>query len=109
MLALVLALGVQVSWTNPAASGAELRAMACCAEHSDRPMSLPEQRACCGVTLAASGPAENPVAGLLATVAVPQGSPLAPPAPPNAAVVAPEPSPAGIGPPAFLAHRHLLI
>jgi len=108
ILVLILTLGVQVSWANPAASAAELRAMSCCAGHSGRPMSLPQSRACCRVRQVVSGPAERPVAAPTPSVVATLVT-LAPPPAPAATVVVFEPSPKAIGPPAFLAHRHLQI
>jgi hypothetical protein len=72
-------------------------------------MSLPETRACCGVTAVASGPAEGPVAGPPAMAAATLVTLVSPPAPVRSAAVVCEPSLAGIGPPRFLEHRHLLI
>ena len=83
--------------------------MSHCAQHSDRPMSLPETRACCGVTAVASGPAEGPVAGPPVMAAAALVTLVAPPAPVRSAAVVREPSLAGTGPPRFLEHRHLLI
>ena len=108
-LAVILAFGTQVSWANPRVVSAELRAMSHCAQHSDRPMSLPETRACCGVTAIASGPAEGPVAGPPVMAAAALVTLVAPPAPVRSAAVVREPSLAGTGPPRFLEHRHLLI
>jgi hypothetical protein len=111
ILVLALGLGVQTTYANPGVVAAELRAMSCCAQDCDAPLSLPSARSCCGVTATASGPAEGPAA--------PSAPPLAPAALAESrgvsARVAPAwvradvLRPAGSGPPAFLAHRHLLI
>jgi hypothetical protein len=110
LLVLILALGVQTAYANPAIAAAELRALSCCAGHCTEPLSLPSAKTCCGVTATASGPAEAPSA--------PGAAPLAPSGPPClAAVTSPAPVQArldlmplaGSGPPTFLAQRHLLI
>lgn len=110
MLAIILALGVQVSYANPWVSGAELRAMSCCADHNGAPMPLPAARTCCGVTAAQSGPAEGPVASA-APALVPVGlvGPVSWPAAAGSRRAVHEMSPAGTGPPPFLEHLHLLI
>jgi len=111
ILLLALALGVQTAYANPGVVAAELRAMTCCAHHCDEPVSLPGARDCCGLTMAASGPAEAP-----APVALPALTPVALlgscPAPAIVALASTTLDVvchAGSGPPAFLAHRHLLI
>lgn len=111
ILGLAVALGVQTTYANPGVLAAELRAMACCAHHCDEPLSLPSARDCCGLTATASGPAEAPVAlGAPTFAAVMLAG-----APAVSAALAPAWAridvlrPAGSGPPAFLAHRHLLI
>lgn len=111
ILLLALALGVQTAYANPGVVAAELRAMTCCAHHCDEPLSLPTARECCGLTMAASGPAESPapaaLSGLVrvATAAPSPGPAICAPARITLDVVCP----AGSGPPPFLAHRHLLI
>lgn len=109
ILLLALALGVQTAYANPGVVAAELRAMACCAHHCDEPLSLPSARDCCGLTATTSGPAEAPLAAALPalTPVALVGSPSVPLAPARVPVDAIQP--AGSGPPAFLAHRHLLI
>src|SRR5262245_24457104 len=110
VLVLILALGVQTAYVNPGVAAAELRAITCCTQHCNEPLSLPSAKTCCGVTAAASGPAEAPSA--------PAGTPLVPTASPClSAVTSPAPVQArldllplaGSDPPTFLAQRHLLI
>jgi hypothetical protein len=111
ILLLALALGAQTTYANPGVVTAELRAMTCCAHHCDEPLSLPGARDCCGLTMAASGPAEAPAPATLpvltpvAVLASCQGPALLALATTTLDVVCP----AGSGPPAFLVHRHLLI
>lgn len=110
VLSLIFALGVQSAYVNPGVAAAELRAMACCAGHCDGPLSLPKSRDCCGLTVAASGPAESPTAPAPAptmaiTLLAPSTSLAAPPDAARPDVV----QLAGSGPPTFLAQRHLLL
>jgi hypothetical protein len=111
LFAMILALGVQSSYANPAATSAELRALACCAGHCDKPMPSPASRGCCGLTAMPSGPAVTPAApaggpvGFL--VSLPALTTLAPPE--SARLVLHDVQPRGSGPPTFLAQRHLLI
>lgn len=111
VLALIFALGVQSVYVNPGVAAAELRAMACCAGHCDGPLSLPKSRDCCGLTVAASGPAESPTAPApaptMAITLLPPSSSLAAPAPDAARLDVVQL--AGSGPPTFLAQRHLLL
>jgi hypothetical protein len=111
ILLLALALGVQIAYANPGVVSAEFRAMTCCAHHCDEPLSLPSARACCGLTMTASGPAEAPLTGALAAPsAVAHAAPsLAPAFLASAQSRMDVVRPAGSGPPAFLTHRHLLI
>jgi hypothetical protein len=111
ILLLALALGVQIAYANPGVVAAEFRAMTCCAHHCDEPLSLPTARDCCGLTVAASGPAEAPLTGALAA---PTAIALAAPSLAPALLASPQSRVdvvrlAGSGPPAFLTHRHLLI
>jgi hypothetical protein len=111
ILVLALGLGVQTTYANPGVVAAELRAMSCCAQDCDAPLSLPSARSCCGLTAMASGPAEGPAAPTapsLAPAALAGSSGVSVPVAP-AWVPADVLRPAGSGPPAFLAHRHLLI
>src|SRR5262249_28455775 len=110
LVVMITALGVQSSYANPAATSAELRALACCARHCDKPMPLPLSRSCCELTTAPSGPAETPTPHADGPVAS-----LVSLLPANAPLALPERDPLGLlevrsrgsGPPTFLEQRHL--
>src|SRR5262249_39736416 len=108
---MILALGVQSSYANPAATSAELRALACCAGHCDKPMPPPSSRRCCGLTAMPSGPAVTPATqaagpvGFL--VSLPALTLVEPPA--RDRLVLHGVRPRGSGPPTFLEQRHLLL
>lgn len=112
MLLLAAALAVQSAYVNPSVALAEVRALACCAHNcDDEPLSLPSVRGCCQVTAVASGPAEQPgTAGIGVAATSVLVSPLALPVvrARSSAVVLAVPA-SGTGPPAYLAHQHLLI
>ena len=104
-------MGVQNTYVNPGVAAAELRALACCAHDCDEPVSLPGARKCCGLTLAASGPAELRVAQDVGCPLV-MGPPVARTtvASTRAERIAPDAlQVAGTGPPTFLEQRHLLL
>jgi hypothetical protein len=111
ILALALALGVQTTYADPGAAAAEVRAMTCCAHHCDHPLSPASARRCCGLTVAASGPAEGPISPRVPslTAGVFTASPAAPALPAPIRAWADAMPAGGSGPPAFLFHRHLLI
>jgi hypothetical protein len=111
LVVMITALGVQSSYANPAAISAELRALACCARHCDKPMPLPSSRSCCGLTTAPSGPAETPTAQadgpVVSVVSLPEIAPLAAPERDRLSLL--EVRTSGSGPPTFLEQRHLLL
>jgi hypothetical protein len=108
---LILLLGVQTAYVNPAVAAAELRAMACCKHNCQGPVSLPSARGCCKLTATASGPAERTatpsVGPLTVTSAVPSGTAATPPV--SLEAVTRFVPVAGSDPPTFLAQRHLLL
>jgi len=111
LVVMITALGVQSSYANPAATSAELRALACCARHCDKPMPPPVSRSCCGLTTMPSGPVETPAAQadgpVVALASLPPSAPLAPPERDRLALL--EVRSSGSGPPTFLEQRHLLL
>jgi len=106
---MILALAVQSSYANPVAMSAELRALACCARHCDKPMPAPSSRSCCGLTAVPSGPAETPApqpdGAVAPLVSLPASTPLVPAERDPLALL--DVRPTGSGPPTFLEQRHL--
>jgi hypothetical protein len=109
LVVMVVALGVQSSYANPAATSAELRALACCARHCDKPMPAPVSRSCCGLTAMPSGPAETPAtqAPVVSLVSLSAIAPLVQAEHDRLALH--DVRPRGSGPPTFLEQRHLLL
>jgi hypothetical protein len=57
LLGLVVALGARTVVAAPMQAEAELRAVSHCSTHMGRPVSLPEARQCCEVSVEAGAPA----------------------------------------------------